>query len=109
MLLTVDKLSKKYKDHVAVKELTLSIEHNQCVALLGPNGSGKTTTLSMLSGLLTPTSGKIVFQGGTTINRHEIGFLPQYPAFFLMDDSNRVFTFCRKTFKSFKKRVAEEK
>ncbi|MBS4200989.1 ABC transporter ATP-binding protein [Bacillus sp. FJAT-49732] len=82
MLLTVEKLSKKYKEHVAVKELTLNIEHNQCVALLGPNGSGKTTTLNMLSGLLTPTSGKIVFQGGTTINRQDIGFLPQYPAFF---------------------------
>lgn len=82
MLLSVEKLSKKYKNHLAVNELTLNIEDNQCIALLGPNGSGKTTTLSMLSGLLTPTSGKIVFQGRTSINRQEIGFLPQYPAFF---------------------------
>ncbi|WP_062108086.1 ABC transporter ATP-binding protein [Bacillus niameyensis] len=82
MLLSVNQLTKKYKNQLAVDELTLTIEENQCVALLGPNGSGKTTTINMLAGLLTPTSGKVTFLGGAKINRREIGYLPQYPAFF---------------------------
>lgn len=81
MLLSVKNLSKKYNGQFAVEGLNISIENNQCVALLGPNGAGKTTTLNMLTGLLTPTSGEIQFLGKQRIDRREIGFLPQYPAF----------------------------
>lgn len=82
MLLSVEKLTKKYNQHVAVHELSMQIEENQCVALLGPNGSGKTTTINMLAGLLTPTSGVISFLGKSKLDRHEIGYLPQYPSFY---------------------------
>ncbi|RWR09649.1 ABC transporter ATP-binding protein [Siminovitchia fortis] len=82
MLLTAEKLTKKFGDHTAVAQLDLNIKENECVALLGPNGAGKTTTLQMLAGLLTPTSGSIRFSGTKNINRRLIGYLPQYPAFF---------------------------
>lgn len=82
MLLSVEGLTKMYKDHKAVDDLHLNIHHHQCVALLGPNGAGKTTTLQMLSGLLVPTAGSIQFMGKETVNRKYIGYLPQYPAFF---------------------------
>lgn len=82
MLLSAENLTKKYNHHLAVDGLTINIQENECVALLGPNGSGKTTTLNMLSGLLTPTSGTITFLGKPVINRYAIGYLPQYPSFF---------------------------
>ncbi|GIN56208.1 putative ABC transporter ATP-binding protein YxlF [Lederbergia ruris] len=80
-MLTVHQLTKKYKNQLAVEGLSFTIANNQCVALLGPNGSGKTTTLNMLSGLLRPTTGTIQFLGKPDINRLELGYLPQYPAF----------------------------
>lgn len=82
MLLTVEQLTKTFKHQTAVDQLSFSIKENECVALIGPNGSGKTTTLTMLAGLLTPTSGKISFLGKPSINRQELGYLPQYPAFY---------------------------
>ncbi|WP_430787153.1 ATP-binding cassette domain-containing protein [Virgibacillus flavescens] len=83
MLLQVNELEKKYKNHSAVKKISFQIEKGQCIALLGPNGAGKTTTLQMLAGLLTPSSGSIQFhQIEKKDYRSKIGFLPQHPSFF---------------------------
>lgn len=82
MLLSVNQLTKTYKEHVAVDGLTFSVNENECVALIGPNGSGKTTTLNMLAGLLEPTSGEVVFMGKQGVDKQKIGYLPQYPTFF---------------------------
>jgi ABC-2 type transport system ATP-binding protein len=64
----------------AVNDLNLQIRHNEVFGLLGPNGSGKTTTLKMLLGLLHPTKGHALLLGGNgadpKINAH-IGFLPE--------------------------------
>ncbi|MBU8683964.1 ABC transporter ATP-binding protein [Bacillus haynesii] len=81
-MLSVNGLTKMYQQHQAVQNVSFDLEYQQCVALLGPNGAGKTTTLQMLSGLLAPTSGRIRFLGRESINRLEIGYLPQHPAFF---------------------------
>ena len=53
------KLTKKFKDKVAVNEMNLQIKKGELFALLGTNGAGKTTTIKMLSGLILPTSGSI--------------------------------------------------
>jgi len=53
------KLTKKYKDKLAVNNLNLEIKKGELFALLGVNGAGKTTTIKMLTGLILPTSGKI--------------------------------------------------
>lgn len=82
MLLTVNQLTKTYNSQAAVDKLSFAINENECVALIGPNGSGKTTTLNMLAGLLTPTSGEVTFMGNRGIDRHKVGYLPQYPTFF---------------------------
>ena len=57
--LEISNLQKKFDNFEAVKKITFSIAANQTVALLGPNGCGKTTTIAMILGLITPTSGSI--------------------------------------------------
>ncbi len=64
----------------AVDELDLRVQYNEVFGLLGPNGSGKTTTLKMLLGLLYPTKGKAVVLGGDCSDpkiTRRIGFLPE--------------------------------
>ena len=59
----INGLTKKFKEKVAVKDLSLKIKKGELFALLGTNGAGKTTTIKMLSGLIFPTSGSILIQG----------------------------------------------
>lgn len=84
MELFIENLTKKFNQQVAVNNISFQLKSGQCIALLGANGAGKTTTLRMLAGLLTPTSGEIIFDGsqnGVDI-RSKIGYLPQHPAFY---------------------------
>lgn len=53
----VDALTKRYRDHVAVKNLNLTVPRGIVFGMLGPNGAGKSTTLGMLTTLLRPSSG----------------------------------------------------
>ena len=59
----IDGLTKKYKDTVAVDNLTLSIRKGELFSLLGVNGAGKTTTVKMLSCLTKPTNGDAYING----------------------------------------------
>jgi len=70
-------LSKRYDGHVAVDQVDLRVERGSVYGLVGPNGSGKTTTLSMLAGLRRPTAGTIDLQ----IDRAAIALLPDTPEF----------------------------
>ena len=56
-------VSKSYQGHVALDQVTLSLPAGAIVGLLGPNGSGKTTILKLVNGLLTPTEGMILVNG----------------------------------------------
>ncbi|OCN02666.1 lantibiotic ABC transporter ATP-binding protein [Clostridium sp. W14A] len=62
-LLRTNRLCKDFKGQHAVSNLTLSIQRNSVYGLLGPNGAGKSTTLKMITGMLRPTSGEIIFEG----------------------------------------------
>jgi ABC-2 type transport system ATP-binding protein len=53
----MEHLTRKFGEFTAVDQLTLRVDHGEVFGFLGPNGSGKTTTIRMLCGLLTPTSG----------------------------------------------------
>src|SRR5256714_1191936 len=61
--LVLDKLSKRFGDHVAVDSLSLSVEKGEFVSLLGPSGCGKTTTLQMIAGFVDATSGSVTLEG----------------------------------------------
>ena len=63
MKLEVKNLIKKFKSTVAVNNISFEIEKNKALGLLGPNGCGKTTSIGMMLGLITPTSGNIFING----------------------------------------------
>ncbi|PPQ53069.1 lantibiotic ABC transporter ATP-binding protein [Paenibacillus peoriae] len=63
IILQTKNLCKTFGRQQAVNNVTLSIQENSVYGLLGPNGAGKSTTLKMLTGMLRPTSGEILFQG----------------------------------------------
>ena len=67
-MIEVKNLQKKFETIEAVKRINFNIKKNQTLALLGPNGCGKTTTIGMLLGLITPSSGQIF------INENELNY-----------------------------------
>lgn len=83
-MIVVDRVSKYYGEHAAVRDLDFTIEAGECVGFLGLNGAGKSTTLRLLSCLLLPTSGRITIRGFDAESQpHEIrkliGYLPDDP------------------------------
>ena len=62
-LVEVKNLKKKYGSKEAVKGISFNIKKNEILGLLGPNGSGKTTTIGMMLGLLKPSNGEILIDG----------------------------------------------
>ncbi len=59
----LESVSKRFGDHVAVDDVSLTIEQGEFFSLLGPSGCGKTTTLRMLAGFEVPTEGRIMLEG----------------------------------------------
>lgn len=68
-IIEVTNLTKKFKDLIAVDNVSFTVKKGEIVAFLGPNGAGKTTTIRMLTTLLTPTSGKITVGGFDAIHQ----------------------------------------
>lgn len=62
-ILEVQRLTKHYKNHVAVEDINFTVQRGQVFGFLGPNGSGKTTTIGMIFGIVTPTSGSVALFG----------------------------------------------
>ncbi len=78
--------SKRFAGHAAVTDLTFEVAPGEVVALLGPNGSGKTTSIKAAAGLVTPTSGEVLLgePGRPALDaqaRRACAFLPQRVAF----------------------------
>jgi branched-chain amino acid transport system ATP-binding protein len=74
MLLEIEELTVHYGSAPALTDVSLGIEENEIVALVGANGAGKTTLLRSISGLRLPSSGEILFQGRSTrgVPAHDI-------------------------------------
>ena len=73
-LIEVKNIKKSYGKKEAVKGISFNVQENEILGLLGPNGSGKTTTIGMLLGLLKPTSGQI-FIDNLKLENHRIEIL----------------------------------
>ncbi|SCK24922.1 putative spermidine/putrescine transport system ATP-binding protein [Variovorax sp. HW608] len=84
--LTLDRLEKRYGEHLAVASVSLRITDGEFVSLLGPSGCGKTTILRMVAGLIEPTSGRILIDERDVTrlppNRRNIGLVFQSYALF---------------------------
>jgi ABC-2 type transport system ATP-binding protein len=69
-LIDIHQVTRSFKNHVAIHNLTLHVPQNEYLALLGPNGAGKTTLVEMIEGLQAPNKGTITISGKTW-ERHE--------------------------------------
>ena len=84
-----DSLKKIYKNREVVKSVSLSMEKGEVVGLLGPNGAGKTTTFYMITGIVRPNNGRVMYNGEEITNlpmykraRLGLGYLPQEASVF---------------------------
>jgi len=75
MKLKVENLVKKFNSINAVNDISFEIEKNSTLGLLGPNGCGKTTSIGMMLGLITPTSGKIYIDNTSLEPKNRIELL----------------------------------
>jgi ABC-2 type transport system ATP-binding protein len=76
-------LTKEFGDFVAVSKVSFEVEPGEIFGFLGPNGSGKTTTIRMMLGLLKPTSGQVNVLGmkvdeKTNLIRQQVGYMSQH-------------------------------
>jgi ABC-2 type transport system ATP-binding protein len=83
-IIEIEDLSKAYKSREgrveALKSLSLEVQAGEILGLLGPNGAGKTTAVKLIMGFLSPTQGRILFQGQPLRvgePRRRIGYLPE--------------------------------
>ncbi|MCI8718360.1 MAG: ABC transporter ATP-binding protein [Lachnospiraceae bacterium] len=83
-MLSCNQLMKKYITTTAVQDITLKLEAGKTYALLGPNGSGKTTFMKMAAGLIKPTSGDIQFEGQNigVYSKAHIAYMPTEAYFY---------------------------
>ncbi len=84
--LELDRLTKRFGEHLAVDALSLAVDKGELVALLGPSGCGKTTTLQMIAGFVDPTAGAARLEGRDLLtirpNRRGLGIVFQSYALF---------------------------
>lgn len=83
-MIEVKNLVKKYGNHVAVKDLSFTVEDGQVYGFLGPNGAGKSTTMNIMIGYLSATEGEVVINGHDIFEEPEeakkcFGYLPENP------------------------------
>ncbi len=83
-VLSVSKLTKNFGKLCAVNQLDLEVKRGQVFGMLGPNGSGKTTTLGMLMGVVNPTGGSFTWFGepASHLTRRKIGAVLEHPIFY---------------------------
>ena len=75
MFIQVKNLTKKFKNNLAVNKINFGIEKNKTVGLLGPNGCGKTTSIGMMLGLITPSEGEIIIDNKNLDKTDRVSFL----------------------------------
>jgi ABC-2 type transport system ATP-binding protein len=83
-MLEAQHLVKRFFGVTVVNDINLTVDPGEIVGYLGPNGSGKTTTVRMLTGLLDPTSGHVLFEGrditsDPVVFRRHLGYVPEEP------------------------------
>lgn len=83
-MIKIEKLTKNYRDLVAVNDISFDVSKGEIVGFLGPNGAGKSTTMKIITGFLPATSGRVEVAGVDVFEdpmqvRRSIGYLPEIP------------------------------
>ena len=83
-MIEVQNLTKRYGDLTAVSDISFQVESGQILGFLGPNGSGKTTTMRIITGFMPATTGTVKVAGFDIFDesfeaRKRIGYLPESP------------------------------
>lgn len=80
-MIQINELNKKFAKLEVLKNINLACESGECIALIGPNGCGKTTLIKSILGMVLPDSGSITFNGKSILGeynyRSSIGYMPQ--------------------------------
>ena len=81
-MITVEGVTKRYGDVLAVDDLSFEVARGEVVGFLGPNGAGKSTTMKMITGTLQPDEGAVLFDGASigddlTAAKRRVGYLPE--------------------------------
>ena len=87
-MIEINHLVKKYGRHVAVDDLSLTVEPGKIYGFLGPNGAGKSTTMNIITGYLAATSGEVKINGFDVLKQPEeakkcVGYLPELPPLYM--------------------------
>ena len=87
-MIEVKNLSKRYGNHLAVKDASFTIAKGEIVGFLGPNGAGKSTIMNILTGYISLTSGSVEIGGFDIVDHPEqakrhIGYLPEHPPLYM--------------------------
>ena len=87
-MIEINHLVKKYGSHVAVDDLSLTVEPGRIYGFLGPNGAGKSTTMNIITGYLAATSGEVKINGFDVLKQPEeakkcVGYLPELPPLYM--------------------------
>ncbi len=87
-MIEVSHLTKRYGKHLAVNDLSFTVESGQVLGLLGPNGAGKSTTMNILTGYLSSTEGQVLIGGVDILSdpiaaKKKIGYLPELPPLYM--------------------------
>lgn len=80
-MISIIKARKQFAKLLALDDISIEFQSGECVALIGPNGCGKTTLIKSILGMVIPDSGEILFQGKAVLDdesyRKHIGYMPQ--------------------------------
>ena len=78
-ILRLEKVTKRYKDHIAVDEVSFEVNPGTIFGMLGPNGAGKTSTIRIITTITAPDSGRVYFQNELLNKSHpsRMGYLPE--------------------------------
>ena len=87
-MIQVTNLSKKYGSHVAVSDVSFTVNDGEILGFLGPNGAGKSTTMNIVTGYLSATAGSVSIDGYNILEnpneaKMRIGYLPEQPPLYL--------------------------
>lgn len=104
------KVVKRYMSKTAVNDVSFDVEAGKIYALLGPNGSGKTTWMKMVAGLIKPTSGEILFKGNPIgiESKKKIAYMSTEPFFYNYMTIKDVGKYYQDFFEDFSMRRYEE-